>query len=167
MLAAGNFPAHRTLCEFRQRHLDDFGAVFAEVVRLARGMGLAGLGRVSVDGTKVRANASKRKAMSYGRMVRKERRLRVEIAELLEKAEAVDAEEDERHGEDIRGDELPEEQKRREEAARRRRSRLPIEGRRRTRFHHVARNLRPARYPRDAARNAKRVSFVGGGGFPP
>ena len=55
MLAAGNFPQHRTLCEFRRRHLDDFGAVFAEVVRLARGMGLAGLGRVSVDGTKVRA----------------------------------------------------------------------------------------------------------------
>ena len=70
MLAAGNFPRHRTLCEFRRRHLDDFGAVFAEVVRLARRMGLAGLGRVSVDGTKVRANASKRKAMSYGRMTR-------------------------------------------------------------------------------------------------
>ena len=68
MLAAGNFPAHRTLCEFRRRHLDDFRAVFAEVVVLARTMGLAGLGRVSVDGTKVRANASKRKAMSYGRM---------------------------------------------------------------------------------------------------
>ena len=69
MLAAGNFPQHRTLCEFRRRHLDDFGAVFAEVVRLAQTVGLAGLGRVSVDGTKVRANASKRKAMSHGRMV--------------------------------------------------------------------------------------------------
>ena len=79
MLAAGNFPQHRTLCEFRRRHLDDFGAVFAEVVRLARTMGLAGLGRVSVDGTKVRANASKRKAMSYGRMAKEERRLRAEI----------------------------------------------------------------------------------------
>ena len=75
MLAAGNFPQHRTLCEFRRRHLEDFGAVFAEVVRLARTMGLAGLGRMSVDGTKVRANASKRKAMSYGRMAREERRL--------------------------------------------------------------------------------------------
>ena len=109
MLAAGNFPRHRTLCEFRRRHLDDFGVVFAEMVRLARGMGLAGLGRVSVDGTKVRANASKRKAMHYGRMVREERRLRAEIAELLEKAEAVDAEEDARYGEDVRGDELPKE----------------------------------------------------------
>ena len=115
MLAAGNFPQHRTLCEFRRRHLDDFRAVFAEVVRLARTMGLAGLGRVSVDGTKVRANASKRKAMSYGRMAKEERRLQAEIAGLLEEAEAVDAAEDARYGEDVRGDELPEELKRRED----------------------------------------------------
>ena len=115
MLAAGNFPQHRTLCEFRRRHLDDFGAVFAEVVRLAQTMGLAGLGRVSVDGTKVRANASKRKAMSYGRMVEEERRLRAEIAGLLEEAEATDAAEDAHYGEDVRGDELPEELKRRED----------------------------------------------------
>ena len=115
MLAAGNFPQHRTLCEFRRRHLQDFGAVFAEVVRLARTMGLAGLGRISVDGTKVRANASKRKAMSYGRMREEERRLEAEIAGLLEEAEAVDAAEDARYGEDVRGDELPEELKRRED----------------------------------------------------
>ncbi len=79
MLAAGNFPQHRTLCEFRRRHLKDFQAVFAKVVCLARGMGLVGFGRVSVDGTKVRANASKRKAMSYGRMVKEERRLQAAI----------------------------------------------------------------------------------------
>ncbi len=115
MLAAGNFPQHRTLCEFRRRHLQDFRAVFAEVVRLARTMGLAGLGRMSVDGTKVRANASKRKAMSYGRMAREERRLQAEIAGLLEEAEAVDAAEDARYGEEVRGDELPEELKRRED----------------------------------------------------
>ena len=115
MLAAGNFPQHRTLCEFRRRHLEDFGAVFAEVVRLARTMGLAGLGRMSVDGTKVRANASKRKAMSYGRMAREERRLQAEIAGLLEEAEAVDTAEDARYGEEVRGDELPEELKRRED----------------------------------------------------
>ena len=89
MLAAGNFPQHRTLCEFRRRHLKDFQAVFVEVVRLARRLGLAGLGRVSVDGTKVRANASKRKAMSYGRMRKEERRLQAEIAELLAEAEAA------------------------------------------------------------------------------
>ena len=80
MLAAGNFPQHRTLCEFRRRHLDDFRAVFAEVVRPSRTMGLAGLGRGSVDGTKVPANASRRKAMSYGRMVKEERRRQAEIA---------------------------------------------------------------------------------------
>ena len=122
MLAAGNFPKHRTLCEFRKRHLGDFRAVFAEVVLLARALGLAGLGRVSVDGTKVRANASKRKAMSYGRMVKAEprleeeiRALEEEIQALVEKAEAVDEAEDERYGEDARGDELPEELKRRED----------------------------------------------------
>ena len=122
MLAAGNFPAHRTLCEFRRRHLDDFRAVFAEVVMLARAMGLAGLGRVSVDGTKVRANASKRKAMTYDRMVGEEprleaeiRALRARIGELVDKAEATDEAEDERHGEDVRGDELPEELRRRED----------------------------------------------------
>ena len=115
MLAAGNFPKHRTLCEFRKRHLGDFRAVFAEVVVLARALGLAGLGRVSVDGTKVRANASKRKAMSYGRMVTEERRLKAEIRALVERAEAVDEAEDERFGEEARGDELPEELKRRED----------------------------------------------------
>ena len=115
MLAAGNFPKHRTLCEFRKRHLEDFRAVFIEVVRLAQAMGLAGLGRVSVDGTKVRANASKRKAMTYGRMIREEARLEEEIGELLEKAEAVDAAEDACHGKDARGDELSVELKRRED----------------------------------------------------
>ncbi len=107
MLAAGNFPAHRTLCEFRKKNLKAFGALFAEAVLLARELGLAGLGRVAVDGTKVRANASRRKAMSYGRMGPEEARLEAEIAELLARAEAADAEEDERHGEDVRGVGLP------------------------------------------------------------
>ena len=86
--------------------------MLTEVVQLARTMGLAGLGTVSVDGTKVRANASKRKAMSYGRMVGEERRLQAEIAGLLEQAEVVDAAEGTRYGEEFRGDELPEELKR-------------------------------------------------------
>ena len=79
MLAAGNFPQHRTICEFRRRHLDDFKQLFVEVVGLARELGLARFGKLSVDGTKVRANASKRKAMSYGRMQEEERRLSGEI----------------------------------------------------------------------------------------
>ena len=115
MLAAGNFPKHRTLCEFRKRHLEDFRAVFVQVVVLARASGLVGLGRVSVDGTKVRANASKRKAMSYGRMVKEELRLKAEIEALVGRAEAVDEAEDERFGEEARGDELPDELKRRED----------------------------------------------------
>ncbi len=115
MLAAENFPKHRTLCEFRKCHLGDFRAVFVEVVMLARALGLAGLGRVSVDGTKVRANANKRKAMSYGRMVTGEPRLEAEIRGLLERAEAVDEAEDERYGEEACGDEVPEELKRRED----------------------------------------------------
>ena len=68
VLAARNFPQHRTLCEFRRRHPKDFRALFVAVVRLARELGLARLGKLSVDGTKVRANASKHKSMSYDRM---------------------------------------------------------------------------------------------------
>ena len=83
VLAAGNFPQHRTLCEFRRRHLEDFQALFVEVVRLAQELGLARLGKLSIDGTKVRANASKRKAMSYDRMQEEEKRLEGEIAALL------------------------------------------------------------------------------------
>ena len=84
------------------------------VVQVAREMGLARFGKLSVDGTKVRANASKRKAMSYERMGKEAARLQAEIEALLTKAGMVDAEEDERWGEDLRGDELPEELQRRE-----------------------------------------------------
>ena len=114
VLAAGNFPQHRTICEFRRRHLEDFERMFVEVVRVAREMGVVRFGTLSVDGTKVRANASKRKAMSYGRMLQEEARLKEEIEGLLERADAVDGEEDERYGEEMRGDELPAELHRRE-----------------------------------------------------
>ena len=106
MLAAGNFPQHRTVCEFRRRHLAEFSELFVGVVHVAREMGLARFGKLSVDGTKVRANASKRKAMSYERMGKEAARLQAEIEALLTKAGMVDAEEDERWGEDFRGDEL-------------------------------------------------------------
>ena len=114
MLAAGNFPRHRRCATSGRRTWRCSGALFAEVVRLARELGLAELGRVAVDGTKVRANASKRKAMSHGRMGPRRSVLEEEIAELLAAAEAADAAEDARYGEDVRGDELPEELKRRE-----------------------------------------------------
>ena len=115
MLAAGNFPNHRTICEFRRRHLSDFRGLFLEVVRLSREMGLVRLGTLSIDGTKVRANASKRKAMSYERMVREEARLAEEIEALTAEAARVDEEEDRRFGKEDRGDELPAELRRRED----------------------------------------------------
>ena len=115
VLAAGNFPSHRTICEFRRRHLADFKALFVEVVRLARETGVGNFGKLSIDGTKVRANASKRKAMSYGRMLEEERRLEGEIEALLSRARETDAAEDARFGEAHRGDELPEELRRRED----------------------------------------------------
>ena len=114
VLAAGNFPQHRTLCEFRRWHLEDFQALFVEVVRLAQELGLARLGKLSIDGTKVRANASKRKAMSYDRMQAEERRLESEIEALLRQADAVDEAEDARLGAEVRGDDLPAELRRRE-----------------------------------------------------
>ena len=83
MLAAGNFPQHRTVCEFRRRHLAEFSELFVGVVQVAREMGLARFGKLSVDGTKVRANASKRKAMSYERMGKEAARLQAEIEALL------------------------------------------------------------------------------------
>ena len=115
VLAAGNFPQHRTICEFRRRHLTDFKRLFVEVVGLARELGLARFGKLSIDGTKVRANASKRKAMSYGRMQEEERRLAGEVEALLRSADETDVAEDVRSGPAVRGDELPAELRRRED----------------------------------------------------
>jgi len=115
VLGANNFPAHRTVREFRQLHLQELSALFVKVVRLAREVGLIKLGRLGVDGTKIRANASKHKAMSYGRMKDEEVRLKNEIAELMKKAESMDMAEDTEHGPDRVGNELPGELKRRAE----------------------------------------------------
>ena len=114
VLAAGNFPAHRTIAEFRQQHLAAFEALFVPVVQVAREAGVVRLGALAVDGSKVKANASKHKAMSYGRMRQEAQRLRDEIATLLAQAKAVDAAEDAAHGPDVRGDELPAALQRRE-----------------------------------------------------
>ena len=114
VLAAENFPAHRTISDFRHRHLSEFRALFVQIVQIAREAGLVKLGTVAVDGSKVKANASKHKAMSYGRMKDEEKRLRKEIRALTEQARQVDAEEDRLYGRDRRGDELPAELARRE-----------------------------------------------------
>jgi transposase len=115
VLAAGNFPAHRTIAEFRQQHLAAFEALFVQVVAIAREAGVVQVGALAVDGSKVKASASKHKAMSYGRMRDEERRLREQIAALTTQAEATDAAEDAAYGSDVRGDELPAELQRREQ----------------------------------------------------
>jgi primosomal protein N'' len=115
VLAAGNFPAHRTIAEFRQQYVAAFETLFVQVVAIAREAGVVQLGALAVDGSKVKASASKHKAMSYGRMRDEERRLRDQIASLTSQAAATDAAEDAAHGPDSRGDELPAELQRREE----------------------------------------------------
>jgi transposase len=90
VLAAGNFPAHRTIREFRAFHLKELGELFVQVVRLAREMGLVKLGTIAVDGTKVKANASRHKAMSYGHMLKAEAELKAQIDALLKRAQQAD-----------------------------------------------------------------------------
>ena len=109
VLAANNTPDFRTISDFRKDHLEALGELFLQVLELCQQAGLVKLGHVALDGTKVRANASKHKAMSYGRMREREERLQAEVDELLRKAQEVDEEEDRRYGRDRRGDELPEE----------------------------------------------------------
>jgi transposase len=121
MLCADQHPDYRSIARFRARHLEALSELFVQALRLCRRARLVGLGTLAVDGTKLRANASRHKAMSYERMVKRETELEAEIAALRENvdallaaAERVDAGEDERFGPDRRGDELPEELRRRE-----------------------------------------------------
>ena len=114
VLAAGNAPDFRTIADFRQRHLAALNGFFEQVLRLARASGASRVGRVALDGSKVKANASKHKAMSYGRMREKQQQLRDEVKQLLAQAEAADAAEDAEYGANRRGDELPAALQRRE-----------------------------------------------------
>ena len=97
-LAAGNQPDFRTISDFRKRHSAALAGLFTQVLRLCRQAGLVKLGQVAIDGTKIKANASKHKAMSYGRMTEQEAALQAEIAELLRRAEQADRDEDARYG---------------------------------------------------------------------
>jgi transposase len=122
MLCADQHPDYRSIARFRRRHLVGLGELFVQALRLCKQAKLVGFGMLALDGTKLRANASRHKAMSYERMVKKETQLEAEIAALRENvdalladAERTDAEEDERFGADRRGDELPEELQRREQ----------------------------------------------------
>ena len=114
VLAADQHPDHASIAEFRQRHLGRLAGLFLHVLRLCQAAGLVQLGHVALDGTKVLANASRHKAMSYARMAESERRLEEEVRRLLDEAERVDGAEDAEYGRGRRGDELPAELARRE-----------------------------------------------------
>ena len=113
-LAAGAGPDYRAIARFRKRHLSALGHLFVQALALCQAAGMVRLGRVALDGTKVRANASKRKAMSYVRMSEKEKVLAEEVSALLAEAERIDKAEDKKFGKNRRGDELPQELRRRE-----------------------------------------------------
>jgi transposase len=106
-LAAENQPDFRTINRFRKQHGPALSQLFAQVVRLCRRAGLVRMGRVAVDGTKIKANASKHKAMSYGRMKDKEKQLERDIDAWLKKSDEIDEQEDRHYGNDKSGDELP------------------------------------------------------------
>jgi transposase len=114
VLAGDQHPDHDSIAEFRQRHLDRLAGLFLQVLRLCQAAGLVTLGHVALDGTKLPANASRHKAMSYARMADTERRLEAEVQRLLDEAARVDAAEDAQYGPGRRGDELPAELARRE-----------------------------------------------------
>jgi transposase len=114
ILAAGNEPDFRTISDFRKLHLAALQGLFDQMLQIALRAGTMKLGQVMIDGSKVKANASKHKAMSYGRMQEEEKRLKEEVRRLLKQAEATDGEEDARYGRDHKGDELPAELARRE-----------------------------------------------------
>ena len=109
VLTADQHPDHDTIAEFRKRHLRALSGFFVQILRLCQKVGLVKLGHVSLDGTKVKANASKHKAMSYGRMEKKLEELEAEVLRLLKEAQAVDNAEDALYGKGKGGDELPEE----------------------------------------------------------
>ena len=106
-VTALNRPDFRTISDFRKRHLAALAGLFVPVLKLCQQAGLVALGHVALDGTKMQANASKHKAMSYGRMQEAEDKLAAEVAQWLARAQAADAEEDTEHGPDRRGDEPP------------------------------------------------------------
>src|SRR5579864_3749358 len=107
MIVAVDPPDFRTISQFRKRHLEALAGLFVQVLKLAEKAGLVKLGHVALDGTKIKANASKHKAMSYERMKKREAELAAEVERWLKAAAAADAEEDELYG-DKRGDEMPE-----------------------------------------------------------
>ena len=114
VITGEDIPNFRTISDFRKLHLKELAELFIQVLQLCQKAGLVKLGHIALDGMKVKANASRHKAMSYGRMKQEEKRLKEEIHQLLSKAQATDEQEDQKYGVDRRGDELPEELARRQ-----------------------------------------------------
>jgi len=119
VLTGNQQPDHSRISEFRRRNLDALKGLFVQILRLCQMAGLASLGHVALDGTKVKANASKHKAMSHERMLRAEKQLEQEINALMRRAEILDAQEDRRYGKGKRGSDLPEELRRRQDRLKR------------------------------------------------
>ena len=115
VLAASEHPHFTTVNEFRVKHLDALAALFLQVLRMCKAAGLTTLGHIAIDGTKMKANASKHKAMSHERMLKDEARLKAEIASLLARAQRADAEEDAQHGVGREPEDVPAELRRRED----------------------------------------------------
>lgn len=112
VIAGGNHPDHSSIAEFRRIHFKALSGLFAQVLFLCKKAGLVRMGHVALDGTKIQGNASKHKAMSYGRMKEQEQELLRKVEALLKEAQSVDEEEDARYGKGKRGDELPEDLRR-------------------------------------------------------
>src|ERR1700690_3007993 len=109
VIVGEDIPDFRTISDFRKRHWTALEGLFVDVLKLCAKAGLVKVGRIALDGSKVKANASRHKAMSYDYMLKEEQRLKKEIKALLAQAEETDQAEDQTHGRDQRGDELPEE----------------------------------------------------------
>lgn len=152
VLAANNTPDFRTISDFRKDHLAALAELFLQVLRLCEKAGLVKLGHVALDGTKIKANASRHKAMSYRRMKETEARLEAEVKALMEEAAALDEEEDRRYGSDARGDELPEELAFRESRLKRiREAREALEAEARQETRKATGGKREQESPRDGA----------------
>jgi transposase len=109
VLSCDSHPDHSRISDFRKRHLAEMSGLFVQVLEICKESGLVKLGHVALDGTKLKANASKHKAMSYDRMLVKEKELAAAVNRLLAEAEALDDKEDKKYGKGVRGDELPKE----------------------------------------------------------
>jgi transposase len=159
-LSADEHPDHSTLAEFRKRHLEALADLFTQALKLCQKAGLVKLGHVAIDGTKLQANASKHKAMSYGRMGEGEQKLKDEIDALLKRADAEDAAEDDKYGKGRSGDDLPAELARRESRLaklRAAKAELEVEARQQAEDKKAAVEARIAERHEQEARTGKKV----------